>query len=47
VHYEGWSHFVDGPGGLGAAIADAPPEVRARLRRLPIGMPAELTTELA
>jgi L-ascorbate metabolism protein UlaG (beta-lactamase superfamily) len=47
VHYEGWSHFVDGPGGLAAAIADAPPEVRARLRRLPIGTPAELATELA
>lgn len=42
VHYEGWSHFVDGPAGLTAAIADAPADVRDRVRRLPIGMPIEL-----
>jgi hypothetical protein len=42
VHYEGWSHFADGPGGLAAAIADAPADVRDRVRRLPIGTPIEL-----
>jgi hypothetical protein len=42
VHYEGWTHFVDGPAGLAAAIADAPPDVRDRVRRLPIGTPVEL-----
>jgi L-ascorbate metabolism protein UlaG (beta-lactamase superfamily) len=42
VHYEGWSHFVDGPAGLAAAIADAPADVRDRVRRLPIGTPIKL-----
>jgi L-ascorbate metabolism protein UlaG (beta-lactamase superfamily) len=42
VHYEGWSHFVDGPAGLASAIADAPADVRDRVRRLPIGTPIEL-----
>ena len=36
VHYEGWSHFADGPAGLAAAIADAPADVRNRVRRLPM-----------
>jgi L-ascorbate metabolism protein UlaG (beta-lactamase superfamily) len=42
VHYEGWTHFVDGPAGLATAIADAPADVRDRVRRLPIGTPLEL-----
>jgi hypothetical protein len=42
VHYEGWTHFVDGPAGLATAIANAPVDVRDRVRRLPIGTPLEL-----
>lgn len=42
VHYEGWSHFRDGPAGLASAIADAPADVRDRVRRLPIGTPITL-----
>ncbi|WP_116948911.1 MBL fold metallo-hydrolase [Jiangella endophytica] len=42
VHYEGWSHFADGPAGLDAALAAAPDDVRARVRRLPLGTPTEI-----
>lgn len=42
VHYEGWTHFVDGPAGLADAIAAAPHDLRERVRRLPIGVPIEL-----
>ncbi|MBB5788949.1 MBL fold metallo-hydrolase [Jiangella mangrovi] len=37
VHYEGWSHFADGPAGLDAALAAAPGDVRSRVRRLELG----------
>ncbi|TDC52921.1 MBL fold metallo-hydrolase [Jiangella ureilytica] len=43
VHYEGWSHFADGPAGLDAALAAAPDDVRARVRRLTLGEPASVT----
>lgn len=42
VHYEGWTHFADGPAGLAAAIADSPADVRNRVRRVPIGTRIEL-----
>ena len=42
VHYEGWSHFADGVGGLAKAIAAAPAGVQDRVRRLPMGTPVEL-----
>jgi L-ascorbate metabolism protein UlaG (beta-lactamase superfamily) len=42
VHYEGWTHFADGPAGLKRALDAAPGDVRARIRRLPIGMRTEL-----
>ncbi|PZF84276.1 MBL fold metallo-hydrolase [Jiangella anatolica] len=42
VHYEGWSHFADGPAGLDAALAAAPPDVRARIRRLDLGVATSL-----
>lgn len=42
VHYEGWTHFADGPAGLKQAVDAAPDDVRARIRRLPIGVSAEL-----
>lgn len=43
VHYEGWSHFADGPAGLDAALAAAPDDVRSRVRRLELGAPASVT----
>ncbi|SDT07842.1 MBL fold metallo-hydrolase [Jiangella sp. DSM 45060] len=42
VHYEGWSHFADGPAGLEAALAAAPPDVRRRVRRVELGAPTSL-----
>lgn len=42
VHYEGWTHFADGPAGLKRALDAAPGDVRARIRRLPIGVRTEL-----
>lgn len=42
VHYEGWSHFADGPAGLDAALAAGPDDVRARVRRLELGAPTEI-----
>jgi L-ascorbate metabolism protein UlaG (beta-lactamase superfamily) len=42
VHYEGWSHFADGPAGLDAALAAAPDEVRSRTRRLTLGSATEI-----
>jgi hypothetical protein len=42
VHYEGWSHFADGPAGLERALDDAPHDVRARIRRLPLGVRSEV-----
>ena len=42
VHYEGWSHFHEGRGAVDAAVAAAPPDVRERVRILPIGEPVDL-----
>ena len=42
VHYEGWTHFGDGPAGLKQALDAAPHDVGARIRRLPIGVRTEL-----
>ena len=42
VHYEGWSHFRQGRAAIERELAAAPDDVSARLRRLPIGEPAEL-----
>jgi L-ascorbate metabolism protein UlaG (beta-lactamase superfamily) len=42
VHYEGWSHFRDGPDDLDAALAAAPPDVAARFRRVELGVSTTL-----
>ncbi len=42
VHYEGWSHFRDGPSDLDAALAAAPPDVASRFHRVEIGVPTTL-----
>jgi L-ascorbate metabolism protein UlaG (beta-lactamase superfamily) len=42
VHYEGWSHFKQGRAAVERAFASGPAEVRAALRWLPIGTPADV-----
>ncbi|SEE87032.1 MBL fold metallo-hydrolase [Jiangella alba] len=42
VHYEGWSHFADGPAGLDTALAAAPADVRQRVRRVELGVPTPI-----
>ena len=42
VHYEGWSHFHQGRSELDRAIAAAPPDLRRRVRVLPIGEPTDV-----
>jgi L-ascorbate metabolism protein UlaG (beta-lactamase superfamily) len=42
VHYEGWSHFRDGPDALDDALATSPPDVRDRFQLLPGGVAAEI-----
>ena len=42
VHYEGWSHFHEGREAVDAAVAAAPPDVRERVRILPIGETVDL-----
>ncbi|MCF6744242.1 MBL fold metallo-hydrolase [Blastococcus sp. KM273128] len=42
VHYEGWSHFVQGRDAVEAEFARAPADVRERLRWLPVGEPVDL-----
>lgn len=46
AHYDGWSHFLDGEGGMRVAVRDAPVDVRERFRWLPDGVPVDLTPDL-
>ena len=41
VHYEGWAHFRQGRADVDAALAGAP-DVRQRVRWLPLGEPTDL-----
>jgi hypothetical protein len=43
IHYEGWKHFREGRDAVERAFAAAPPEVRGRIRWLPMGEAATLT----
>ena len=43
VHYEGWSHFKDGRGGIAHALAGAPEATRSRVRWLEPGSPTDLS----
>ncbi|MGY5884961.1 MBL fold metallo-hydrolase [Modestobacter lacusdianchii] len=45
VHYEGWSHFVQGRAGVERALAGAPDEVRQRVRWLPMGEAVDLAAQ--
>ena len=42
IHYEGWSHFREGRAAIEREFARAPDEVRAALRWLTPGEPAEV-----
>jgi L-ascorbate metabolism protein UlaG (beta-lactamase superfamily) len=42
LHYEGWSHFREGRDGVERAFAQAPEDLRQRVRWLPIGEPVDL-----
>ena len=46
VHYEGWSHFSEGPSELDDAVAAAPSDVRSRVRVLVPGEPRELADKM-
>ena len=42
IHYEGWKHFRQGRQAIERTFATAPPEIRDRVRWLPIGVPIDL-----
>jgi L-ascorbate metabolism protein UlaG (beta-lactamase superfamily) len=42
VHYEGWEHFRQGREAIERELADAPEDVRRRIRWLPIGAEVEI-----
>jgi L-ascorbate metabolism protein UlaG (beta-lactamase superfamily) len=43
VHFEGWSHFHEGPSGVRETFAIAPPGVRERVRIVERGEPVDLS----
>jgi hypothetical protein len=43
IHYEGWAHFKEGRAEIERELASAPEEIRASVRWLSIGEPAELS----
>jgi L-ascorbate metabolism protein UlaG (beta-lactamase superfamily) len=42
VHYEGWSHLREGRADVERALAEAPADVRERVRWVPVGTAVEL-----
>jgi L-ascorbate metabolism protein UlaG (beta-lactamase superfamily) len=42
IHYEGWKHFREGRDAIEREFANAPEDVRERIRWLPIGVATEL-----
>jgi L-ascorbate metabolism protein UlaG (beta-lactamase superfamily) len=42
IHYEGWKHFREGREAIEREFANAPDELRERIRWLPIGVATEL-----
>jgi L-ascorbate metabolism protein UlaG (beta-lactamase superfamily) len=42
IHYEGWKHFREGRDAIEREFADAPENVRERVRWLPIGVATEV-----
>ena len=41
VHYEGWAHFRQGRAAAERELADAPEDVRRRVRWIPVGTPVD------
>jgi L-ascorbate metabolism protein UlaG (beta-lactamase superfamily) len=41
VHYEGWAHFRQGRAAAERDLADAPEDVRRRVRWIPLGTPVD------
>ena len=41
IHYEGWKHFREGREAIERELADAPEDIRRRIRWLPIGVASE------
>lgn len=44
VHYEGWSHFLEGRTDVERAFAAAPEPIRRAVRWVPLGEPADVMT---
>ena len=44
IHYEGWKHFRQGRDAIERTFADAPEEIRGRVRWLPIGTGVAVAT---
>jgi L-ascorbate metabolism protein UlaG (beta-lactamase superfamily) len=42
IHYEGWKHFREGREAIEREFANAPDDLRERIRWLPIGVATEL-----
>ena len=42
IHYEGWKHFAEGREAIEQAFANAPEDIRRRIRWLPAGVAVEL-----
>jgi L-ascorbate metabolism protein UlaG (beta-lactamase superfamily) len=38
IHYEGWKHFTEGRVAIERELAQAPEDIRSRIRWLPIGV---------
>ncbi|MDQ6853582.1 MAG: hypothetical protein M3046_07790 [Actinomycetota bacterium] len=43
IHYKGWKHFREGRPAVDRELAEAPEDIRERIRWLPLGVPTELT----
>ncbi|WP_214102824.1 MBL fold metallo-hydrolase [Acrocarpospora catenulata] len=43
IHYEGWHHFRQSRESMERDFAAAPPDIRDRIRRLPIGVTTDVT----
>jgi L-ascorbate metabolism protein UlaG (beta-lactamase superfamily) len=44
IHYEGWKHFREGRDAIERELAEAPSELRDRVRWLPLGVPTAVAT---
>jgi L-ascorbate metabolism protein UlaG (beta-lactamase superfamily) len=42
IHYEGWQHFREGRSAIESELAQAPEDIRKRIRWLPIGQEVEV-----